>query len=196
MKPLCGTSRRRSYGEVIICLPPSRSQFSNYIAVIVRILTVGKEQRLAWSLENRWRLFDAVISKMVNKHCFVSGCDTGKDAENGPTTVFYPPKDSLEKWKEMISKEGFGPKSRLCWRHFDEEDIDKGKWIGGQFYPHRWRLKKGVMPKHFLHPGIQIFSDFPHLLVHLLILYIIFSVTAPKPSPRQPLKALSTNQGK
>jgi len=90
---------------------------------------------------------------MVHKHCFISGCTTGIDAESGPATFFHPPKESFEKWREVISKEGFGLSSRLCWRHFDEEDISKGKLIGDKFYPRRWRLKKDVNPKHFLNLG-------------------------------------------
>ncbi|XP_046456092.1 uncharacterized protein LOC124203465 [Daphnia pulex] len=47
--------------------------------------------------------------------------------------------------------------SRLCWRHFDEDDIIKGKFILGQFHPQqRWRLKDGAAPKHLLgNNGLQ-----------------------------------------
>ncbi|KAK4015091.1 hypothetical protein OUZ56_030081 [Daphnia magna] len=41
--------------------------------------------------------------------------------------------------------------SRLSWRHFDEEDIIKGKFILGKFYPQQlWRLRDGATPKHLL----------------------------------------------
>ncbi|KZS20309.1 Uncharacterized protein APZ42_013040 [Daphnia magna] len=41
--------------------------------------------------------------------------------------------------------------SRLCWKHFAEEDIVKGKMIGEEFvHQERWCLKKGAKPKHLL----------------------------------------------
>ncbi|EFX75042.1 hypothetical protein DAPPUDRAFT_323781 [Daphnia pulex] len=51
------------------------------------------------------------------KRCFIEDCYTGKDKENGPAIFFKVPKHRLEEWRDS---------SRLCCRHFDEEDIIKG----------------------------------------------------------------------
>ena len=94
-------------------------------------------------------------------------CDL-KVIENGET-VFYRRLlywNRPRKWSSYIlhsnqtssrgmerdhSKNGASDSSRLCWRHFDEDDILKGKFILGQFHPQqRWRLKDGAAPKHLL----------------------------------------------
>ena len=98
------------------------------------------------------------------KYCFADGCKT--DQENGPSHVFLPPKVSFEEWKMIFPEKKFVPISRVCWKHFADEDIVKGKMIGEQFYPQkRWRLKNGAIPKHLL--GIF----FSHILSH----HIVFS---------------------
>jgi hypothetical protein len=75
------------------------------------------------------------------KRCFIEDCYTGKDKENGPAIFFKVPKHRLEEWRDS---------SRLCWRHCDEEDIIKGKFILGQLHPQQWRLREGATPKHVL----------------------------------------------
>jgi hypothetical protein len=78
-------------------------------------------------------------------------CCTGKDKENGPAIFFRIPKHRLEEWRGILPKIGLLDSSRLCWRHFDEDDIIKGKFILGKFHPQQvWRLRDGATPKHLL----------------------------------------------
>lgn len=69
------------------------------------------------------------------KRCFIENCYTGKDKENDLAIFFRIPKHRLEEWRGILPKMGLLDSSRLCWRHFDEEDIIKGKSILGKFYP-------------------------------------------------------------
>ena len=87
---------------------------------------------------------------MVNKLCFIKGCRTGSGKQNGPATFFSPPKSNFAKWASIIPKKGLVQKSRLCWKHFREEDIIKGKTILGKFFPHRWKLRDGAVPVYSL----------------------------------------------
>ncbi|KZS05430.1 Uncharacterized protein APZ42_031381 [Daphnia magna] len=79
---------------------------------------------------------------------------------------------SFDEWKKIFPEKKLLQTSRLCWKHFAEEDIVKWKMIGEEFvHQKRWRLKKGAKPKHLLD-------------------------TAPRTrNIRQPLTPLSTNQG-
>lgn len=65
---------------------------------------------------------------------------------------FLPPKKAIEKWRTVITKMGLKESSSICLRHFDEEDISKGRIIEGVYLNHykRWRLREGAMPLHFL----------------------------------------------
>ncbi|XP_032784991.1 uncharacterized protein LOC116922714 [Daphnia magna] len=78
---------------------------------------------------------------------------------------------SFDEWKKIFPEKKLLQTSRLCWKHFAEEDIVKWKMIGEEFvHQKRWRLKKGAKPKHLLD-------------------------TAPRTrNIRQPLTPLSTNQ--
>jgi hypothetical protein len=90
------------------------------------------------------------------KRCFIEDCCTGRDQENGPAIFFKVPKHRLEEWRGIIPKMGLLDSSCLCWRHFDEDDIMKGKFILGQFHPQqRWRLKDGATPKHLLGKNVH-----------------------------------------
>ncbi|XP_045034644.1 uncharacterized protein LOC116930550 [Daphnia magna] len=60
------------------------------------------------------------------KRCFIENCYAGKDKENGPAIFFRIPKHRLEEWRGILPKMGLLDSSRLCRRHFDEEDIIKG----------------------------------------------------------------------
>ncbi|XP_045030894.1 uncharacterized protein LOC116926873 [Daphnia magna] len=85
------------------------------------------------------------------KRCFIENCYTGKDKENRPAIFFRIPKHRLEELRGILPKMGLLDSSRLSWRHFDEEDIIKGKFILGKFYPQQlWRLRDGATPKHLL----------------------------------------------
>ncbi|KZS05479.1 Uncharacterized protein APZ42_031316 [Daphnia magna] len=88
---------------------------------------------------------------MANKLCFVDGCQTRSDQENGPATFFRPPKVDFDEWKKIFPEKTLLQTSRLCWKHFAGENIIKGKMIGEEFvHQKRWRLKKGAKPKHLL----------------------------------------------
>ena len=83
--------------------------------------------------------------------CFVAGCSAKPDQENVRLSFFHPPKDFVKSWEEKILKKGLKPSSRLCSRHFDDDDIIKGNIIGGVKYDYKFpRLKPGALPKHFL----------------------------------------------
>ena len=92
--------------------------------------------------------------KMTKKLCAVVGCkNLNKDEnskENG-ITFFTVPKASLSRWQSLIPSAKLTRDSRLCSRHFDEDDIMKGYVILNVFHPNiRWRLKPGANPKHLL----------------------------------------------
>ncbi|KAK4021702.1 hypothetical protein OUZ56_003612 [Daphnia magna] len=65
--------------------------------------------------------------------------------------------------------------SRLCWRHFDEEDIIKGK-----FYPQQlWRLRDGATPKHLLDPGSSQVTTFDDSLLDSALVPITSALPDP-----------------
>lgn len=131
---------------------------------------------------------------MVNKLCFVDGCQTGTTKENGPAAFFHPPKEDFEMWKDIFLAKKLVPNSRVCWKHFNEEDVVKGKMMGEQFVPQkRWRLKKGAKPKLLL--SILRFHCFP-LNIFLKVLFSIADSAPTTSAKRSPLAALSTNTGK
>ncbi len=90
---------------------------------------------------------------MVNKRCFISNCPSGNDKENAGVSMFCIPQGKFEQWQEILQhKPGLTKNSRLCHRHFLEEDIVKGRIISGKFYANqKWRLKKEANPS--LHLG-------------------------------------------
>ena len=92
---------------------------------------------------------------MVHKRCFLCNFASPSDKENGGFHVFCVPKDKVEVWQEiLLHKPGLTQNSRLCHRHFSEEDIIKGYLILDQFHPlKQWRLKKDVVPT--LHLGLK-----------------------------------------
>jgi hypothetical protein len=68
--------------------------------------------------------------------------------------VFDVSKGMLEEWRLAIGNTEFKKSSKLCDTHFLEEDIIKGKVIGGQFFHSKlWRLRKDAVPKLFLSRG-------------------------------------------
>ena len=92
------------------------------------------------------------------KKCFIFGCCTGyskqrKDPKSKKVATFSVPNDETLfcKWKlaakrgrtdKRLSKEDF-----ICSNHFREEDIIKGYYMNGVFYPReRWHLKEGAVP--------------------------------------------------
>ncbi|KZR95850.1 Uncharacterized protein APZ42_010146 [Daphnia magna] len=87
--------------------------------------------------------------------CVVHPCrdtyNSSRDKENG-VTLFSVPKNFVEKWKEVIPY--LNKSSYVCSRHFDAEEIEKGKEICNVFHPFvRWKLKTGSYPKYMLLPS-------------------------------------------
>ncbi|XP_057366562.1 uncharacterized protein LOC130687415 [Daphnia carinata] len=96
------------------------------------------------------------MEKKIHKRCFISGCSGKSDKENTHVGVFSVPKASLAIWQEIIPKGGLTATSKICSRHFEEADIEKGRVIQDKFYPYaRWTLKPGAVPKFFLGPSVS-----------------------------------------
>ena len=83
------------------------------------------------------------------KNCFVLGCDC-KSASKG---IFLAPKDlpSYILWKKAVGtgRDGkvFSRKDSVCHQHFRDEEVIKGREVGGEFFPYfYWRLKAGAVP--------------------------------------------------
>ena len=89
--------------------------------------------------------------KRCNTSCFL--CDRNKfhGTESVKIALFQVTALKIAEWQKVISKPGLHLKSRLCDRHFDEDDIVKGKTIQETFYPYsRWTLKPDAIPSRFL----------------------------------------------
>ena len=67
--------------------------------------------------------------KKAFKDCFLcsSSESTGKDNEK--QGLFSVPYGKVLQWQSVIVRPGLKANSRLCGRHFDENDIIKGKTI-------------------------------------------------------------------
>ena len=89
--------------------------------------------------------------KRKNMPCFLCDSILSSDQENEKNHFFHATELNIENWQTVVTKPGLNKSSRLCNRHFDQDDIVKGKTIQGVFYPAQfWRLKPGTIPKHFL----------------------------------------------
>ncbi len=105
--------------------------------------------------------FARCFTKMAEsrfRFCNVSGCremyaKETNTKENG-VTVFQVPKLSLETWQEVMPTSKLTKTSRICSRHFDENDVLKGVTDSlNVFHPYKkWKLRPGAFPKHFLVP--------------------------------------------
>lgn len=84
-------------------------------------------------------------------NCFIDGCVQNSEEQG----FFKPPKKKIQVWADKIPKKGLTENSRICWRHFDDHLVEKGKWIGDKFFPQdRWRLLHDAEPKILL--GISV----------------------------------------
>ena len=64
---------------------------------------------------------------MVNK-CFINGCQTNAERRKGIfSSCFRVPKGKLVEWQAIIPNKGMNHSSTICWRHFDNDDLIKGK---------------------------------------------------------------------
>lgn len=90
--------------------------------------------------------------KRSGSYCFI--CGFIDDKENSDITRFgrfHVNKLRHSEWGKVILKPGLKIGSRICGRHFDVDDIIKGKEIGGMFFPfNHWLLKDNAVPKHLL----------------------------------------------
>jgi hypothetical protein len=82
-------------------------------------------------------------------HCFI--CGSNEDDENHRFGTFEVNTKRLSEWEKLIPKPGLKIRSAICGRHFDVDDIIKGRDVGGIFQPFKiWKLKDHAVPKHLL----------------------------------------------
>ena len=99
------------------------------------------------------------------KKCFVLGCDCKSDKG-----FFHAPKDlpNYVLWKKAVGtgRDGkiFGRKDFVCHQHFREEEVIKGRDVGGVFYPYSsWRLKERAVPSVKLSSSNYIYVSVSHV---------------------------------
>lgn len=103
--------------------------------------------------------------------CFVPNCQSGypgTEKKNEKIALFSPPCDpeAFKLWEQSIPRKDTSLKStsKVCSRHFADDDIIKGRWIKGKdgkdlFYPwNNWTLKKDAIPRIF--PGCAVTNYF------------------------------------
>ena len=99
-----------------------------------------------------WGAFLLEMSASKFKSCFICG-RFGYGKENSTVFIFKVTEKNLEEWQKMILKKGLKVRSRE--RHFDDQDIIKGKIILDGLYPFtQRRLSETAVPKHLLGNGI------------------------------------------
>ncbi len=120
-------------------------------------------QRLSWfvgrsfaarSYFNFFRNVNETSNRLVNKRCFISKCNYGK--ENEIFHIFSVAKLCLNEWQVVVLKTGLSVKSKICHQHFEDSCIIKGKVIQNVFYAFQngWRLLPNAKPS--LHLGKQM----------------------------------------
>ena len=101
-----------------------------------------------------WGAFLLEMSASKFKSCFICG-RFGYGKENSTVFIFKVTEKNLEEWQKMILKKWLKVGSLLCERHFDDQDIIKGKIILDGFYPFTQRRQsETAVPKHLLGNGI------------------------------------------
>lgn len=88
--------------------------------------------------------------KIRGAYCFICGVIADKENQDGNRFGRFVTTDKrLLEWKKAISKPGLKIGSPICGRHFDVDDIVKGREIGGIFHPFKvWKLKDLAVPKY------------------------------------------------
>lgn len=108
--------------------------------------------------------------------CCVPNCTSGYST-NPENCTFFSTKDKevQEKWSIAIPRKDFKVRSttRVCCKHFSEEDIIKGKFIDvsgkKEFFPFlKWTLKPGSIPTIF--PSNYLILTLMTCWKHLLLL--------------------------
>ena len=128
-----------------------------------------------------WLRFKMSLSKENQKKrgafCFL--CGHIDDKENGGETFgrFDVTQNRFSDWEKVILKPGLkiGRTTPICGRHFDVDDIVKGREIGGQFFPFKtWRLKDSAVPKHLLSIVFLLFYNWVTFKVRLLQIGFVY----------------------
>jgi hypothetical protein len=90
------------------------------------------------------------------KFCSICG-DFYEDDEK--ISTFSVRKEWLELTQiKALNKSLTAPTARICSRHFEDEDILKGRIIQDKFYPYlKWTLVKHAIPKLLLGKQLEIF---------------------------------------
>lgn len=113
-----------------------------------------------------------VKKKKRGLYCFICGCcDDKENSDNDKFGRFLVTKERHSEWEKVIPKPGLKIGSQICARHFDIDDIIKGREIGGIFQPFKlWKLKSLAVPRHLL---CKIFA-YDQSCVTLLKITIMF----------------------
>ncbi|EFX68545.1 hypothetical protein DAPPUDRAFT_330009 [Daphnia pulex] len=102
--------------------------------------------------------------KRRGSYCFI--CGYVEDEENHVGHGFgrfEVNKKRLSEWEKLIPKPGLKIGSAICGRHFDADDIIKGREIGGVFHPFKkWTLKELAVPKHLLCEPVDTLAESPN----------------------------------
>ncbi len=70
--------------------------------------------------------------KKLGVYCFI--CGLIEEDENHRFGLFAVNQKRLMEWEKLIPKPGLKIRSTICGRHFDVDDIIKGREIGGIFH--------------------------------------------------------------
>ena len=90
---------------------------------------------------------------MSRNRCILKSCRQ-RGQENESHHIFSLNEASVKVLQNSFPQMSISSSSKLCSRHFDDNDIVKGKTIQNQFYPHKlWTLKAVAIPKHYLIAG-------------------------------------------
>ena len=126
------------------------------------------------------------------RFCDVSGCREmySKEIntkENG-ITVFQVPKLSLERWQEVMPTSKLTKTSRICSRHFDDNDVLKGVTDSlNVFYPYKnWKLKTWCSPQTLFSRHRQVI----YLVVSELIFGTYMAIIILEETARPPLQTI------
>ena len=126
--------------------------------------------------------------------CFVSGCTSGCRGNSEKRKFFKPDSESCTiLWEKVIPHDGnFTATSRVCDKHFHDDDIIKEEFIinlpNGQKHvieTDRWILKPGSQPKFHLGNTLLIILSILYICT-LLCFYIYSGIVKPIKKARKP----------
>ena len=83
-------------------------------------------------------------------NCCVLGCKTGYKGESEKHSLFKAKNEAqLKLWNRLIARKEskFTFKSYVCTKHFDPEDVIKGRFIGSYWFPFKVpKMKEDAIP--------------------------------------------------